>query len=50
MSETAGFNATNDPDKDDKSLTTVKYQDNFVYTTARRFVVVRAKREFAYAW
>ena len=53
MSETAGMTAmkseTGD-DPDNKSLTSVKYQDNMVYTDVRRFVVVRAKREFAYAW
>lgn len=53
MSETAGTTALKPGIGDrpeDKSLTSVKYQDNVVYTNVRRFVVVRAKREFAYAW
>ena len=53
MSETAGTTALKPGIGDhpeDRSLTSFKYQDNVVYTNVRRFVVVRAKREFAYAW
>jgi hypothetical protein len=31
------------------SFNRVKYQDNYVYTNVRRFIVVRQKREFCYA-
>lgn len=52
LTETAGDNSTTGLDATDynssKSITTVKYKDNFVYTNVRRFVVVRAKREFCY--
>jgi hypothetical protein len=51
MNETAGANSTADMNDyySNPSLTEVKYKNNFVYTQARRFVVVRAKREFCYA-
>ncbi|KAH7409826.1 kinase-like domain-containing protein [Phaeosphaeria sp. MPI-PUGE-AT-0046c] len=32
-----------------KSISPVRYGDNYVYTNVRRFIVVRAKREFCYA-
>jgi hypothetical protein len=51
MNETAGANATEriTDYNSSSSINCVKYEDNFVYTNVRRFVVVRAKREFCYA-
>ncbi|KAF2823150.1 hypothetical protein CC86DRAFT_76631 [Ophiobolus disseminans] len=53
MNETAGTNATAGRTVTDynsaQSINRVKYEDNFVYTNVRRFVVVRQKREFCYA-
>jgi hypothetical protein len=52
MNETAGENAKDgitDYNSSRSSIHRVKYEDNYVYTNARRFVVVRQKREFCYA-
>ena len=52
MNETAGETARpakNPVDYASASINPVKYLDNFVYTNVRRFVVVRAKREFCFA-
>ncbi|KAH8727748.1 hypothetical protein GQ44DRAFT_757681 [Phaeosphaeriaceae sp. PMI808] len=51
MNETAGTNATNNITdyNSNKSITAVKYNDNYVYTNVRRFVVVRRRHEFCYA-
>jgi hypothetical protein len=52
MNETAGENATDgitDYNSSKSSINRVKYHNNYVYTNARRFVVVRQKREFCYA-
>lgn len=54
MNETAGVTAQSGSRAMDYnssvSINRVKYMDNFVYTNVRRFVVVRQKREFCYAW
>jgi hypothetical protein len=54
MNETAGSNATASNHATDyntsRSINAVKYQDNIVHTNVRRFVVVRQKREFCFAW
>jgi hypothetical protein len=55
MNETAGSNSTSSNGEDatdynsSNSINTVKYENNFVYTNVRRFIVVRQKREFCYA-
>jgi hypothetical protein len=51
MNETAGVNATRSITdyNSSSSINRVKYQDNYVYTNVRRFVVVRQRREFCYA-
>jgi hypothetical protein len=51
MNETAGSNSTEDATdyNSSPSINTVKFQDNFVHTSIRRFIVVRQKREFCYA-
>jgi hypothetical protein len=55
MNETAGVNSTAPHGQDatdynsSDSINTVKYEGNSVYTSVRRFVVVRQKREFCYA-
>lgn len=33
-----------------RSINEVRFKGNLVHTQARRFVVVRAKHEFCYAW
>jgi hypothetical protein len=53
MNETAGSTAATPRATDyntSNSFNEVKYQDNLVYTNVRRFVVVRQKREFCFAW
>jgi hypothetical protein len=51
MTENAGSRGlTNNATDYNSSLSEVKYRNNFVYTNFRRFVVVRRKREFCYAW
>jgi hypothetical protein len=52
MNETAGATATTShraTDYTSRSISSVKYQDNYVHTNVRRFVVVRQKREFCFA-
>lgn len=56
MNETAGVNSSTSTIGQDatdynssKSITPVRYKDNYVYINIRRFIVVRAKREFCYA-
>lgn len=54
MSENAGMTATKKSGfitdyTTSSSVNEVKYRDNMVYTSARRFVVVRRKQEFCYA-
>ncbi|KAH8722580.1 hypothetical protein GQ44DRAFT_711686 [Phaeosphaeriaceae sp. PMI808] len=50
MNETAGSNATNVTDyNSNKSINAIKYNNNYVYTSVRRFVVVRQRHEFCYA-
>jgi hypothetical protein len=53
MNETAGITASSAHATDyntSRSINAVKYQDNIVHTSVRRFVVVRQKREFCFAW
>jgi hypothetical protein len=53
MNENAGNSSTTPQPLDyntSHSLNAVKYEDNVVYTQVRRFVVVRQKREFCFAW
>lgn len=55
MKETAGGNSATSNSEDvtdynsSNSIHTVKYENNFVYTNGRRFIVVQRKREFCYA-
>jgi hypothetical protein len=52
MNETAGSTAATPYATDyntSRSINAVKYQDNWVHTNVRRFVVVRQKREFCFA-
>lgn len=48
--EPAGVTSTPTDYSTDRSINMVKYEGNFVFTSIRRFVVVRDKREFCYAW
>jgi len=54
MNETAGSSGFYKQSATDynssTSINKVKYEDNYVYTNVRRFVVVRQKQEFCYAW
>jgi hypothetical protein len=53
MNETAGSTRKTPSAVDyntSTSINQVKYLDNFVYTNVRRFVVVRQKHEFCFAW
>jgi hypothetical protein len=53
MNETAGSSSRTPHAVDyntSHSLNAVKYENNIVYTNLRRFIVVRAKREFCFAW
>jgi hypothetical protein len=50
MNETAGETTGHPTDYNtSKSINAVKYKDSMVYTNARRFVVVRQKREYCFA-
>jgi 3,4-dihydroxy-2-butanone 4-phosphate synthase len=53
MNETAGSSSRSPHAVDynsSHSLNATKYEDNIVYTNVRRFIVVRTKREFCFAW
>lgn len=49
MNETAGSTTRATDYNTNKSLTTVKYEGNVVYTNVRRFIVVRKRKEFCFA-